>query len=297
MKFYILILFLFFSCLDTPNSSLKVNSSSKKIEQNTTTTRLIDDEIPTTTTTLDDNGHGDGSNPGGPTDSAPIVFEVSDSNIELNLNEEVMIPFKVKALDEFSGGDVTLEIENSFDDIEVSLNVDQFSLEPNESQDVILKVTTIDMSPSFKDEKIKLLLKAGEGEKSETRFEFNFTVEATLIIGVTSDAVPHTYNLKTKSVCLRAHGGDGARIIYKNMTMNFGENGNGPCMHAEPPTLDHCRVAERLAPGEEFIQKRVPESAGKVDSLFYNHFENSDNIGRRIYFNLDPGEQQGKCDE
>lgn len=277
------------ACLDKPVGSLNIEEEEVKpvIESTTTTLKESDDS---------DEDHGEPGEDAPPSESAPIVFEVSNPNIELNLNEEVMIPFSLKALETFPGGSVNISLENSFDDIEVSLDKASIELSANESKEVTLRIKTKDMSPSFKNEKVKLLASISSNSNNETRFEFNLTVEATLIIGVLSDAVPHDYNVKDK-ICLREHSGEGVRIIYKNMTMDFGQDGRGPCMHTDPP-LRHCTTSTgRLKPGEEYIQERVKASSGKVDSTFYNHFESGDTVGRKIYFNLDAGDEKGLCTE
>ncbi len=285
----ILFLLIMTACLDKPVGSLNIEEEEVKpvIESTTTTLKESDDS---------DEDHGEPGEDAPPSESAPIVFEVSNPNIELNLNEEVMIPFSLKALETFPGGSVNISLENSFDDIEVSLDKASIELSANESKEVTLRIKTKDMSPSFKNEKVKLLASISSNSNNETRFEFNLTVEATLIIGVLSDAVPHDYNVKDK-ICLREHSGEGVRIIYKNMTMDFGQDGRGPCMHTDPP-LRHCTTSTgRLKPGEEYIQERVKASSGKVDSTFYNHFESGDTVGRKIYFNLDAGDEKGLCTE
>ncbi len=122
----------------------------------------------------------------------------------------------------------------------------------------------------------------------EKEFQINLEVKPQLTVGIISDSVPHGYD-QANQIYTRSHA-DGLQIVFQNKTMNFGANGNGPCIHTTSP-LQHCSTSNRMEPGEQYFPPKVFPGLGYRKAIFYNHFNGSDNISRFIHFNVAPGNE------
>ncbi len=304
---YLIIFVLLFSCLRKPTASYSnTDRKTANVEDANTDGESSDEQDSTDEdkedgedTAGDEDGNDDGEDEdhddedpvGPPKTSADFVFEVADNKVELALNEEVIIPVSVKALKDFKGGDIDLSIEEVSKYIQIKTDLEKVSLKANESADIQVSIKVDLMSESFEDKEFVLLGSLGN-ETMGTKMKFNLKVKPEVTIGIINDAIPHEYNIKDKDICLTKHE-QGVQVIFKNMTMNFGENGNGPCIHTVRP-LKHCDTSVRMKPGDTYLPPKVVPDDGDRAAVFYNHFASNDNIGRRIHFNVEAGEEGTK---
>ncbi len=307
MKYFIIFI-LFFSCLRKPRTGISNDSNSGKSVVTTDTnggeaaggedSAGEDDggddsagEDNGGDDSGDDDDHDDEDPVGPPKTSANFVFEVADNKIELALNEEVIIPVKIKALKDFKGGDIDLTIEDIPAYIEIKSDLEKINLKTNESADLQISVKVNTMSESF-DSKKFVLLGSNGNEAMGNKMKFDLKVKPEITIGIINDAIPHEYNIKDKDICLNKHN-EGLQVIFKNMTMNFGDNGNGPCIHTVRP-LKHCDTSKRMKPGDTYLPPKVMADAGDRSAVFYNHFASNDNIQRKLHFNVTAGQEATK---
>jgi hypothetical protein len=255
-----------------------------------------------TTETPPDHDNGTGNQQ---TSSLPVQFIVSEPSVEMELSQIKMIPITLRASSFFQSSNVEINVDysallafeiNAGDYITTTLNQSQVSMNANGTVSLVLTINVSSMAPSFKSVQNggtgKLILRASgiqDGQEVEQEFQIDLEVKPQLTIGVISDSVPHDYD-QANQIYTRAHS-EGIQIVFQNKTMNFGVNGQGPCIHTTSP-LRHCPTTNRMEPGEKFIPDRIimPE-AGYRKAIFYNHYNSSDNIGRYIHFNVVPGDE------
>jgi hypothetical protein len=249
-----------------------------------------------------DHDNGTGSQQ---TSSLPVQFIVSESSVEMELSQVKMIPITLRASSFFQSSNVEVNVDysallafeiNAGNYITTSLNQSQASMNANGTINLVLTINVNSMAPSFKSVQNggtgKLILRATavqDGQEMEQEFQIDLEVKPQLTIGVISDSVPHDYD-QANQVYTRAHT-EGIQIVFQNKTMNFGANGQGPCIHTTSP-LRHCPTTNRMEPGEKYTPDRIiMPDAGYRKAIFYNHFNSSDNIGRYIHFNVIPGDE------
>jgi hypothetical protein len=253
----------------------------------------------------DDNNHDNGTGNQAPS-TLPVDIIVSESNVSMELAQVKMVPIQVKADTYFEPGSIEVSVDyssllgfsiNAGDYIQTTLNQTNFNLNSNGTVNLVLSIDVKSMAPSFKaknnggdGELIIRVTGVQGGQEMEKTFQINFEVKPQLTVGIISDAVPHGYD-QANQIYTRQHS-DGLQVVFQNKTMNFGLNGNGPCIHTTYP-LQHCATNNRMEPGETYLPPKVFPTVGYRKAIFYNHFNSSDNISRYIHFNVAPGNEDG----
>lgn len=307
--YFILISSLIFSCIPD-NQNVPIESTQNEVVDNNNFNNTTGDSGNNTTGGNNEGGVGDenevhenetGDQP--PTD-LPVEFIVSDMNIVSELAQTKMIPVAIHANQFFQNSSVELVVDNSaLVDININagsyitatLNQTNINLTTNAQVNLVLTLNVNSMAPSFNSAANggtgKIVLRATGtqgGTLMQKEFQINLTVLPRLTVGIISDSVPHGYD-KPNQIYTRGHP-DGLQIVFQNKTMNFGSNGNGPCIHTTSP-LQHCNTNNRMAPGQQYLPPKVYPALGYRKAVFYNHFNNSDNISRYIHFNVAPGDE------
>mgnify|MGYP001626794974 CR=1 FL=1 len=216
-----------------------------------------------TTETPPDHDNGTGNQQ---TSSLPVQFIVSEPSVEMELSQTKMIPITLRASSFFQPSNVEINVDysallafeiNAGDYITTTLNQSQVSLNANGSVNLVLTINVSSMAPSFKSVQNggtgKLIIRASgvqDGQDVEQEFQINLEVKPQLTIGVISDSVPHDYD-QANQIYTRPHS-EGIQIVFQNKTMNFGLNGQGPCIHTTSP-LRHCPTTNRMEPGENIF--------------------------------------------
>lgn len=256
-------------------------------------------------TSEDDSNHDNGTGNQAPS-NLPVDIIVSESNVSMELAQVKMIPIQIKANQYFEAAPIEVNVDyssllgfsiNSGDYITSTLNQTNFNLNNNGTVNIVLTLDVKSMAPSFKAKNNggdgELLIRVTgtqQGQLMEKVFQINFEVKPQLTVGIISDAVPHGYD-QANQIYTRQHS-EGVQIVFQNKTMNFGINGNGPCIHTTFP-LQHCSTSNRMEPGEIYLPPKVFGDVGYRKAIFYNHFNSSDNISRYIHFNVAPGTENG----
>jgi len=250
----------------------------------------------------DDHNNGTGTQQ---TSNLPVSFLVSQPNVTMELAQVQMVPITLSASNFFEAGFVDIEIDNSslvnYDItssqyINVALNQNRVFLNPNGSTSLILRIETMSMAPSVTSAASggagRVVLRASSdyyGAGVTQDFQVNLEIQPKITIGIVSDSVPHDYD-QADQIYVRPHNA-GMEVTFMNKTMNFGTNGDGPCIHTTSP-LRHCNTGNRMGPGDSYTPPvRVMPSDGYRRAIFYNHFNGSDNTGRYIHFNVNPGQE------
>lgn len=269
---------------------------------------VVDSTINTTPTTGDNSNTGNESHDNDTGNQAPtnlpVDIIVSESNVIAELAQVKMIPITIKAGQYFEAANIEVNVDysslldfniNAGNYITTTLNQSNINLNTNGQVGLVLTIDVKSMAPSFKSANNggtgKLIIRASAnqgGALMEKEFQINFEVKPQLTVGIISDSVPHGYD-QPNQIYTRSHT-DGLQIVFQNKTMNFGLNGNGPCIHTTSP-LQHCSTANRMEPGEQYLPPKVFPGLGYRKAIFYNHFNSSDNISRFIHFNVAPGNE------
>lgn len=234
----------------------------------------------------------------GPSDLG-VSTAVSKMLVSSELSQTNIIQLSFNASDYFLPGVVDLEIDDSqiaatgemaMDYIELKLSKSKVDLVNNNNDAVTLEIKVDSMAPSFSAKQVTIRMSAEQGASGvlEKFVTFNLEVKPQITIGILSDAVPRVYT-HGKNTFVRAHAGAGVQVVFQNMTSTFGLNGDGPCIHTNAP-LKHCDRSNRMSPGEKYLPPKV--MAGDYSKpVYYDHYKGADSIGRRIHFNVKPGEE------
>ena len=253
---------------------------------------------------VDDNSGDDDdhSTPPAPPQNQPTVLRaaamLSSSSESMQLGEKKMITISLMTDDEFDPGVLNISLDRTnldpMDDgtyVVSTLSSESVVLGASDSQDITLEFDIKTMAPSFDASQLTLVIeKDGLSKEYPISLEVRPEVEVAII---SAQSTPYMYN-RGMATCFRQHA-DGLQVIFSNRTNDF-QAGSEPCIHTSTP-LQHCVTSNRMAQNETYTvgrpgsPRRVMPSEGLSNAIFYDHFNNQDSIGRRLFFNVTPGEE------
>lgn len=247
----------------------------------------------------DDDDH---STPPPPAQTQPTVLRaaamLSSTSESMQLGEKKMLTISLMTDSEYEAGVLNVSLNrdsisalDSGTYVQTTLSSSAVNLSASDSQDVTLEFDIKTMAPSFDASELKIIIeKDGLTKEYPLMLEVKPEVEVAII---SAQNTPYMYN-RGMATCFREHAA-GLQVIFSNRTNDF-QAGNEPCIHTGG-VLRHCDTGNRMSQNETYIVgrpgdlRKVMPSSGLVNAIFYDHFNNQDSIGRRLFFNVTPGEE------
>ncbi|MAZ47721.1 MAG: hypothetical protein CME65_04115 [Halobacteriovoraceae bacterium] len=296
MKFLLMMPLLVMNLACTEQELPEVTVQSEEIIE---TSQVNNDSEASDNNSDDEDDH---STPPPPAQVQPNVLRaaamLSSSSESLQLGEKKVITISLMTDAEFEPGPLNVSLNRdsieSMDPgtyIQTTLSQEVVNLDSSDSRDITLEFDIKTMAPSFDENELKIIIeKDGLSKEYPVMLEVKPEVEVAII---SAQNTPYMYN-RGMATCFRAHS-EGLQVIFSNKTNDF-QSGDEPCIHTGG-VLRHCDTGNRMSQNETYIvgrpgdPRKVMPSSGLVNAIFYDHFNNQDSIGRRLFFNVTPGDE------
>ncbi|MCB9093099.1 MAG: hypothetical protein H6621_01955 [Halobacteriovoraceae bacterium] len=247
------------------------------------------------TASSSEDDHNDGVLPRDPS-GLPVSISLSESQATLELAEDKPYTVTIKADSSYSGGSIDLSVDRSSidgagikagKDVGFEFSPSKISLSAGETKTAVLKIKTTSMAPSFSGKNIKIVAMES-GDDAGSSQNLNLEVLPRITIRLMNDAVPALYD-KDEKLCFREHTA-GLEVEFMNNSAN--STGNKGLIPHATSGLEHGPTNVFLQPGESYVHTRkVMPDIGQRVNTWYNHHLGNDNNGKRMFFNLQPGEE------
>jgi|GEM_PF-6248326 len=253
-----------------------------------------------------DNGYGD-------SESIAVIATTSSTSLSTKLSESLIVPVQIKALDSYSGSQVSLALDSSsVSSNYIDINLDQSSLaiEKGETKTVNITITTETMAESFSGKNLKLTVSDNNSGKKSIELTLDLEVKPEVEIKILAVGSPYIYSIPNKNnICFGKHflpikkDSQGVQlppealpvtVTVKNMTSEVNADRTF-CLHTSG-RFGHCNTgADQLTTVGQVYTPRSGNASVDV-ALFYNHEDSSnDNNSRRLHFKVDRGDESSEC--